>query len=142
MGDIPQTENSTRLIFCRESVDPGEVSQLLGLSPSRAVRVGEPLTYDSGYTRASHLGIWELELPGAFGADCVEEQITRWLMLLEPLTSAFKQLHEAGYRPYLDCKASRGSLSLCVDPEVLVRLGNLKIALSVWLYEQSAVDGV
>lgn len=142
MGNIPQTENSTQLVFCRENVDPREVSRLLGLAPSEAVRVGEPLIYGNSYTRASHLGIWKLELPAVFGANSVEEKITQWLVLLEPLTSAFKQLNQLGYRPYLDCKAAQGSLSLCVAPEVLVRLGNLHIALSVWLFEQSAVNDV
>ena len=140
MGNISEAENSTRLVFCRENVDPGEISRLLGLSPSEAVRVGEPLSYGNGYTRASHLGIWKLELPGVCGADSVEEQIVQWLMLLEPLTGAFKQLKEMGYEPYLECKASQGSLSLCVDPEVLSRLGHLNIALSVWLYEQSTAN--
>lgn len=137
MSNSPRAENSTQLVFCRENVDPDKVSHLLGFSPSEAVRVGEPLTYSNGFSRASHLGIWKLELPGARGVDSVEEQIVQWLILLEPLSSAFMQLKVLGYEPYLDCKTSRGSLSLCVDPEVLVRLGNLSIALSVWLYEQS-----
>jgi len=140
MSNFPPAKNSTRLVFCRENVDPEEVSHLLGLVPSEAVRVGEPLSYGNGYARESHLGIWKLELPGACGADSVEEQIVQWLMLLEPLAGAFEQLKQMGYEPYLDCKASQGALSLCVDPEVLVRIGNLNIALSVWLYEQSTAN--
>lgn len=138
MGNDPQSRSSTQLVFCRENVDPSDVTRLLGLAPSEAVHVGEPLRYDNECVRASHIGIWKLWLPDAYDADSVEEQIAQWLVLLEPLASAFGRLKELGYTPYLDCKASQGSLSLCVDPEVLVRLGRLNIALSVWLYEQSS----
>lgn len=136
MGNIPQSTNSTQLVFCSENVDPSEVNQLLGLSPSEAVCVGEPLNYGNGYTRSSHLGIWKSDLPEGCGTDSVEEQILQWLALLEPRIDAFKQLHKEGHRPYLDCKAAGGSLSLCIDPEVLVRLGTLNVSLSIWLYEQ------
>ena len=140
MGNVPQSVNSTQLIFCRETVDPREVSRALGLTPTESVCVGEPLRYGHGYTRASHLGIWKLDLPEGCGTDSVEEQILQWLVLLEPRVGALKELHETGHRPYLDCKAAEGSLSLCMDPEVLVRLGNLNVALSVWLYEQPAAN--
>ena len=123
MGNVPQAENLTQLVFCRENVDPGEVSRLLGLTPSESVRIGEPLKYGNGYSRTSHLGIWKLELRPVSDLDSVEEQILQWLALLEPRRSAFEQFQHMGYRPYLDCKASEGSLSLCVDPEVLVQLG-------------------
>jgi hypothetical protein len=142
MGNIPQAGNSTQLVFCRENVDPAEVSRLLGLTPSEAMRVGEPLAYGNGYTSSSHLGIWKFELPGSCATDSIEDQIGQWLVLLEPRNLAFNQLHEMGYRPYLDCRAGEGSRSLCVDPEVLGRLGGLNIALSVWLYEESAVNAV
>jgi len=66
----------------------------------------------------------------------VEEQIEEWLKLLEPKANAFAGLRKMGYRPYLDCQAAAGALSLCVDPALLSRLGALDIALSVWLYEQ------
>ena len=131
-----QIENSTQLVFCRENVNPEVVTQLLNLSPSESVKVGDPAEYQNGHRYTSHLGIWKLNFPNSSLGLTVEDQISQWLELLKPKSAALNQLKNEGYCPYLDCKAAPGSLSLCVDPELLVGLGELNIALSVWLYEQ------
>ena len=129
--------NSTQLIFCNKDVNPNDVTRLLGLTPSESVSVGDTAVRDNGHQYISHLGIWKHHLINADFTHTVEEQIAQWLKLLEPKSAALSQLKALGYRPYLDCKADQGSLSLCVEPDLLVQLGKLNIALSVWLYEQS-----
>jgi hypothetical protein len=72
-------------------------------------------------------------------ADCVSPNslITdaRWVELLQPKAEALANLRAADYAPYIDCKSERGSLSLCIGPELLSSLGQLGVSLSIWLYE-------
>jgi hypothetical protein len=137
MGNTPRISNYTELVFCRENVDPQVISLVLGLSPYKSVRVGDTSEDQSGGGYVSHLGIWKLALPDTNEVDTVEDQIVRWLEMLEPRSPALSELEERGYSPYLDCQAGQGALSLCIDPDLLVRLGKLGIALSIWLYEKS-----
>jgi hypothetical protein len=128
--------NETQLIFCRENVDPDVVSRFLELTPSQSMKVGEKAIRADGECYISNVGIWKLNLPGVSGNETVEEQLALWLILLQPKSVGLHHLRELGYCPYLDCKASSGSLSLCIDPELLKAIGELKVALSIWLYEQ------
>lgn len=129
--------NSTQLVFCRPEVTPEVITDLLGLTPTQSIRVGDAVEYENGHRRSSHLGIWKLDLPNANSDHTVEDQIGQWIELLQPRSSALSQLKELGYHPYLDCKAAPASLSLCIEPALLLQLGELNICLSVWLYEQS-----
>ena len=138
--NVPMTlGNTTQLVFCRENVNPDVVSEMLGLVPSEAVKVGEAAEHLNGAWYTSHLGIWKLDLPNAGTDQTVETQIGLWVELLRPKSVGLSQLRGMGYCPYLDCKADAGSLSICVEPELLVSLGQLNVSLSVWLYEQPQV---
>lgn len=128
-------KNATSLVFCRENVDPQVITHLLGLTPTEATRVGQRVKGLRGEDYTAHLGTWKLKLLGPDQDLTVEEQIGKWIGLLSPKASELADLVERGYRPYLDCQAESKSLSLCIDPKVLVQLGGLHIALSVWLYE-------
>jgi len=134
MNNMPKG-NVTHLVFCREDVEPDVVTRILGLEPTESVRVGDPAKYDNGSEYSSHLGIWKLELEDANLSETVEDQISRWVSLLEPKIEQLNQLKELGYSPYLDCIAEPDSLSLCIAPCSLLKLGELNISLSVWLYE-------
>lgn len=136
MNASAKIENSTQLVFCREDVDPDMVTRLLDLTPSESVKVGDSVEDENGHRYSSHLGIWKLDLPNVNINHTVEDQIGHWIALLQPRSAALSHLKGLGYSPYLSCKAAPGSLSLCIEPELLVRLGNLNIALSIWLYEQ------
>lgn len=128
--------NSTQLVFCSSDVDPQTITRVTGLAPTESVSIGDPLKFENEFERSSDLGIWKLDLTGDSKDDSVEEQIAAWLVQLEPIGKAFSELIALGYAPYLDCKAGQHSLSLCLEPAVLVRLGRLGISLSIWLYEQ------
>lgn len=130
------TGNATQLVFCRENVDPDVVSRMLDLAPSESIKVGEPAKHLNGARYTSHLGTWKLNLPKANSDQTVEEQIGFWVELLRPKSLALNELIGMGYTPYLDCKAEAGSLSLCIEPDLLASLGELNVSLSVWLYEQ------
>lgn len=139
MNVSARVANSTQLVFCKENVNPDLVPRLLDLAPSNSVKVGDPAQNENGHRYSSHRGIWKLDLPNATPDDPVEDQIGKWIELLQPRLKALRQLKELGYSPYLDCMAKTRSLSLCIEPELLQQLGELNIALSIWLYEPSVM---
>lgn len=126
--------NCTELIFCRDTVDPDFVTNTLGLRPTQSYKVGDVVAIGD-IERPSAVGMWKLRLDDCQAVETVEEQLGRWLKLLSTKSERMNHLRQLGYSPYLDCRAEKGSLSLCVDPETLAGLGGLGIALSVWLYE-------
>ncbi len=138
MHQISPLGNLTQLVFCRENVDPDVVSRMLGLTPSEAIRVGEVAERWNGTRYTSHLGLWKMSLPKSDPHRTIEEQIGSWIELLQPRSLALNELRGLGYAPYLDCKGEKGSLSVCMEPDVLTSLGELKISLSIWLHEQPA----
>lgn len=131
--------NSTELIFCRDTVDPDFVTHTLGLRPTLSYKVGDVVAVGN-IERPSAVGMWNLRLDACQAVETVEEQLDRWLILLSTKSERMNHLRQLGYSPYLDCRAEKGSLSLCVDPEVLTGLGVLGIAFSVWLYEAPAIE--
>ena len=135
MSPLDHTRNQTQLVFCRENVDPDFVTRLLGLSPSEALKVGDPTKIWNGPEAPSQMGVWKLDLPEVRESDTIEEQLSRWVDLLQPRAAALASLRDAGYAPYIDCKAERGSLSLCIEPTLLSALGQVSVSLSIWLYE-------
>jgi hypothetical protein len=137
--DMPTVEpddggNRTELIFCQDMVEPDFVTQTLELLPTESFKVGEVIPVGD-IQRQATVGMWKLRLPYCQSVETVEEQLGRWVRLLGTKAERIAHLLQLGYRPYLDCRAERRSLSLCVDPEILAGLGALGIALSVWLYE-------
>lgn len=131
--------NCTELIFCRDTVDPDFVTHTLGLRPTQSYKVGDVVAIGD-IERPSAVGMWKLRLDDCQAVETVEEQLGRWLMLLSTKSERMNHLRQLGYSPYLDCRAEKGSLSLCIDPEVLTGLGALGIALSVLLYEAPATE--
>jgi Domain of unknown function (DUF4279) len=131
MSNAPVVGNLTQLVFCNPVVFPQEVTRILDMRPSFAERIEPQLS-----STTSPLGTWKLQLTTLNTKDSVEAQVDAWISLLEPKASAFDQLKEKGYRPYLDCRADKDSLSICIEPEALIKLGRLNIALSLWVYEQ------
>lgn len=131
--------NCTELIFCRDTVDPDFVTHTLGLRPTQSYKVGDVVAIGD-IERPSAVGMWKLRLDDCQAVETVEEQLGRWLMLLNTKSERMNHLRQLGYSPYLDCRAEKGSLSLCIDPEVLTGLGALGIALSVLLYEAPATE--
>jgi hypothetical protein len=135
MNPLDHARNQTQLVFCRENVDPDFVTRLLGLNPSEALKVGDPTKIWDAPEAPSHLGVWKLDIPEVNESDTIEEQLSRWVDLLQPKAAALASLRATGYAPYIDCKAERRSLSLCIEPALLSALGQLNVSLSIWLYE-------
>ena len=129
--------NCTELTFCRDTVDPDLVTRTLELQPTLSYKVGDVVAVGQ-IERPSAVGMWKLRLPEVQAIGTVEEQLARWVTLLRTKSGRMSNLRQLGYSPYLDCRAESGSLSLCVDPDILAGLGTLGIALSVWLYEAPA----
>ncbi len=133
----------SKLVFCNGDVDPDIVTKAIGLEPTFVQRLGEPLQYSTGYVApSSHIGTWELELPNFVSGASVEEQIEQWVQILKPKADALRQLTEMGYGPYLDCRYAPGDLSVCVEPELLKALGELNVALSIWLSYENRESSV
>jgi hypothetical protein len=116
----------TSLVFCNPEVDPDVVTRILGVEPTFAGR--EP-----------HLGTWKLAFPGDVEAVSLEEQLQHWLVVLAPKAAELRQLRGLGYAPYLDCPGLRADLALWIEPAMLHHLGDLQLALSIWLYEHPAL---
>ena len=129
-------QNLTQLVFCRDNVNPDLVTSRLGLKPSEVLKLGELAKTGVRAGSPSTVGLWKLDLPVAGEDLTVEDQLTKWVKILQPRSSALKNLRQEGYAPYLDCRAESGSLSLCISPCLLTALGELNVALSIWLYEQ------
>ena len=132
--------NNTELIFCQETVDPDFVTRTLDLRPTLSYKVGDVVAIGN-VERPSPVGMWKLRLPDSEATGSVEEQLGRWVTLLRSKRERVVRLRQLGYSPYLDCRADKRSLSLCVEPKVLSGLGVLGISLSVWLYEAPAAGG-
>jgi hypothetical protein len=130
------SNNITQLVFCRDNVDPDVVTERLGLEPSESLRLGERAATGVRAGSASSVGLWKLDLPEASEDLTVEQQLEKWVVLLQPKVAALSSLRLEGYAPYLDCRAEQGSLSLCIAPGLLTSLGELSVSLSIWLYEQ------
>ncbi len=128
--------NMTQLVFCRDNVDPDLVTNKLGLKPTEALKLGEHVKTGVRAGSLSAVGLWKLDLLGAGEDLTVEDQLAKWVELLQPRSAELKSLRQEGYEPYLDCRAERGSLSLCIAPHLLTSLGELSVSLSIWLYEQ------
>ncbi|WP_084635648.1 DUF4279 domain-containing protein [Comamonas sp. B-9] len=126
-------------MFCRETVDADLVTRTLALQPTLSYKAGDLIAVGN-IKRVSSVGMWNLRLPGYQAVESVEEQLVRRVTLLQTKRERFAHLRRLGYSPYLDCRAEKGSLSLCVEPDVLAGLGTLGISLSVWLYEAPAQD--
>ena len=135
MDPLDHKRNQTQLVFCRENVDPDLVTRLLGFTPSEKLKVGDITRIWGGPETPSQMGVWKLDLPGLASGDTVEEQLARWVGLLQPKAEALVSLRAADYAPYIDCKAEPRSLSLCIEPTLLSALGQMGVSLSIWLYE-------
>ena len=117
----------TSLVFCNPEVDPVVVTQVLGFEPTLA-------------ESKPGLGTWKLTMPGNSNDAGLEEQLLRWLDILGPKAGELQRLASLGYAPYVDCPGLRADLSLWIEPAVLHRLGELRVALSIWLYEHPAIS--
>lgn len=133
MGSIGPLGHVSSLVFCRPDVDPDFVTATLDLQPTFVQKIGEPLRYPNGVGGPSEIGTWKLKLPGAVEDDLVEEQVERWIDILNPRASRLSELVKLGYAPYLDCPYRQLDLSVCIEPRFLKALGELEVSLSIWL---------
>lgn len=134
MKKAPPFGRRSSLVFCDAAVDPAVVTHTLGVAPSFEQSVGEIAEYWNGHERASQLGTWKLTLSDDFEIEPVETQIRHWLPLLEAKATQLSKLVDSGYHPYLDCPGNSEDLSVYLEPALLLRLANLRIGLSIWLY--------
>ena len=139
MNPLDEQGNITWLVFRRPEVDPDQVTEIPGLQPSETLRVGEIYPWYGG-ERVSDVGSWKLRLKPRHYYDRIEDQLEDWIQLLQPKADALRRLHDFGYGGYIDGKAASRSLSVCIEPAVLTALGELGLALDIWLYEQSPGD--
>ena len=123
--------NFTELIFCRENVDPNIITRLLDISPTESRAVGELIRDGARSGQTSHLGLWKANLPNLSPQLSIEDQLSKWVEFLEPKVAAFERLRELDYHGYIDCKPASASLSLCIEPELLMELAKLNVALSI-----------
>lgn len=123
------------LRVCGDSLDPEEVTRILGRAPTRSQRKGQPVLSESGETkRIARTGSWLLDQP--VGCDStLEEEIESLLGSLPQGEQAWAALGEC-YRVDLLCDVSVRGLNrgFELSPRVLEFIGRRGITLGVDIF--------
>jgi Domain of unknown function (DUF4279) len=133
MGQFNHSAATLRLFG--ETLDPSEVTILLGCQPSVAKRMGEVTRDLSGRERIAKYGQWRLEAVAAKPGD-IESQIRDLLNQVSDDMEVWKRLSE-NFDIDIFCglfmQTANDGLSL--SPELMLMLGQRGIALSLDVYE-------
>lgn len=106
-SDEPSNDNEegpeTYVSLCLygDDLDPGVISETLGLTPSSAARKGETRVSPRGKTHRAPTGRWILESDGQVASACTEEHLA-WLL---------DRIEAAGVRPARLPNVQRASVS-------------------------------
>src|SRR5919109_5056767 len=84
MSKIEKTAVS--LTILGQTIQPDEITQLLGCRPTQAAKTGDRIPLSNGKTRLVKIGFWKLDY-GVIDAIELDQKIEQ---LLEPLTSDLK----------------------------------------------------
>lgn len=135
MNKEPDEVASVTLIILGDDLEPGYVSDLLGMKPSQSWRKGEEKRKAKG--TFYEWGGWK-----CFSEDnsnVLEEQLESWLLLLERKAAAFRQMKENGWKCCLDCFLAFDDVStVCIPSELSERTGELGLDLVFCLNSNDA----
>lgn len=133
MGTIDHSVATLR--FFGDELVPGEISELLGASPTVSCRMGEELVgAKTGAVRIAKTGSWRLSAASREPWD-LEAQIFEILGQLTGDSATWRSL--ARFQPDLFCGLFMGSSNdgLRLSPEALLALGQRGIALGLDIYD-------
>ena len=132
MPRVKKTVATLRLFG--DGLVPGEISQLLGGSPSSAHSKGDEISVGQGRTRSAKTGSWRLTSADSPEAD-LDAQIASILGQLTPDTAIWKSL-TSRYRADIFVGVFMGTSNdgLALRPETLDMLGARGLALDFDIY--------
>ena len=124
-----------------EELDPFEISEILGIEPSTSYKKGEQITSTTkkgkllmmGFRR---FGFWSINSEEKENKS-LEQHIKNLLILLEPLKDELTELLNKGYEMDFFCGIFSDGCpqsGFDIEPDVLLKLGQLNIKLDVCLY--------
>jgi hypothetical protein len=135
----------TTLYIWGDDLDPGEITELLGIQPQiswrqgdrsfKVNRKGEITTEPTGlYHRR---GMWKRRIDETKQSWKVSEQLVDWCDTLRQRGSRLKSLRDRGYDVSIDCYIDEGPIVLFELPLTLLeRLVEFGIALSFGFYDE------
>lgn len=137
----PDVVHSVSLIVWGSGFDPGEVTRLLGMRPSKAWRKGERRSYrDRDGVRRYFMSVnewsgWKKWPTDRQAEASIERQLARWVARLRPKVVALRSLRRRGISMELDCCiiASR-SIRTELPADLVASIGKLGLALEITWY--------
>jgi len=124
--------SSVGLVITGLSLEPLEVSELLGVLPDSCWRKGDPKPVGQSQYE---WGGWKKRLTPRDCGDPFVPDLEQWVDLLLPKASALKQLQERGLDIALDCFITiNGAALVEIDRTLQRRLAELGISISITIW--------
>jgi hypothetical protein len=124
--------SSVILTITDEDFDPKEISKALELTPSQSWKKNDRQTVPGGTIHTFTNAGWKLFQDETVRAGSFEDQLTFWIGLLSPRSSALRSLKERGHRVELLCFSSCGpTFEFSLNNEMLTALSELGVELTV-----------
>jgi len=120
------------LTFCASTVDPTFITKTLDVESTDAVAIGQTDKFLWNHQpRVSNVGLWKLVISEYEKLHGLDERLEAWVTWLEDRSHKLEVLTKTGYKPYLQLgeAAISDNLGISLDPPLLGRLANLKVAL-------------
>ena len=132
----PVKKMTVTLRFRGDDLDPRELTERLGSSPTSAASKGGMWLTPSGAERVAGTGWWRLRLESG-DADTFKGQIAQLFATLSPDLAAWRDL-SARYRGNLFVGAFLGSANegLIIAPETAFAIGERGLELQLDIYER------
>jgi hypothetical protein len=129
--------SSVGLVITGASLEPHEVSDLLGLVPDSCWRKGDPKPVgESQY----EWGGWKKRLPPRESGDPFLQELQQWVELLQPRASALKRLQESGLHVVLDCFVTiNGAALVEIDCALQRRIAELSVPINMAIWAATNV---
>ncbi|MCC6192133.1 MAG: DUF4279 domain-containing protein [Anaerolineales bacterium] len=128
--NVSRTFATFRLIG--KDVDPDAASNMLGLTPSRAFRKGDP----RGESKTWPHGLWTITSQHAVDSTDLARHIEWLLDQLEPVRDQLESLRDGDVKADIDCffESLTGHGGPTFGPQLLARIASLDLELGLDIY--------
>ena len=126
---------SVSLLIRGRSLDPDELTRLLGLKPTRTWKRGESIIVAGRTVRKRRADSgWHFWSTPEQRRRTMDWLIARWTRILSAKDNALRQIHAAGWTISLDCCVARKSEAFRLSPRFSKRLAALNVTFAVTCY--------
>ena len=130
-----------KLALCVRGPDlePAQVTLVLGVTPNRSVRKGQPIFPSNPRSRISDFGLWELSLDRNATDEWDVDEATKLLLARVPATPQTWRRLSDEYIAYLDIAASltSDSSAFSLSPALMGSLAERHIEVRFDIYDKS-----